>query len=113
MSATDGLLAQTLRREAGPLVASLSRRFGDFDLAEEAVQSAVTEAVTSWRRDGPPERPAAWLHTAASLNAMDALRSRDRQRGLAARADPPAEPTSGTDDRHISISLWLVEDQFV
>ncbi len=96
---TDSLLAQTLREEAGPLVASLSRRYGDFDLAEEAVQSAVAEALVAWRRDGPPQRPAAWLHTAASRNAMDALRRRDRQRGLAARADPPAEPSSGTDDR--------------
>ncbi len=54
---TDRLLAQTLREESGPLVASLARRFGDFDLAEEAVQSAVLEALTSWRRSGPPERP--------------------------------------------------------
>jgi RNA polymerase sigma factor (sigma-70 family) len=99
MTTTDGLLAQTLREEAGPLVASLSRRFGDFDLAEEAVQSAMLEAVTAWRRDGPPDRPAAWLHTAASRNAMDAVRRRDRQRALAARVDPPAEPRAGTDDR--------------
>jgi len=99
MSATDGLLAQTLREEAGPLVASLSRRFGDFDLAEEAVQHAVAEALTSWRRDGPPDRPAAWLHTAASRNAMDAVRRRDRQRALARRAEPPSEPRAGTDDR--------------
>ena len=96
---TDGLLARTLREEAGPLVASLSRRYADFDLAEEAVQSAVAEALTSWRRDGPPERPAAWLYTAANRNAMDAMRRRDRQRSLATRVDPPAEPTSGTDDR--------------
>jgi RNA polymerase sigma-70 factor (ECF subfamily) len=96
---TDGLLAQTLREEAGPLVASLSRRFGDFDLAEEAVQHAVAEALTSWRRDGPPDRPAAWLHTAASRNAMDAVRRRDRQRALARRAEPPSEPRPGTDDR--------------
>ena len=99
MTTTDRLLAQTLREEAGPLVASLSRRFGDFDLAEEAVQGAVAEALTAWRRDGPPERPGAWLHTAASRNAMDAVRRRDRQRALATRLDPPAEPRSGTDDR--------------
>ncbi len=99
MTSTDRLLAQTLREESGPLVASLSRRFGDFDIAEEAVQSAVAEALTSWRRDGPPSRPAAWLHTAASRNAMDALRRRDRQRALATRVDPPAEPRPGTDDR--------------
>jgi predicted RNA polymerase sigma factor len=102
-TATDGLLAQSLREEAGPLVARLSHRFGDFDLAEEAVQGAVLEALTSWRRDGPPDRPAAWLQVAATRNAMDGMRHRDRQRALAARATPvPGSATgspSGTDDR--------------
>ena len=96
---TDVLLAQTLREEAGVLVARLSRRFGDFDLAEEAVQSAVVEALTSWRRDGPPDRPGAWLQVAAQRNALDAVRRAARQRGLAARAEPPASERSGTDDR--------------
>ena len=53
MSAGDQLLARTLREESGLLVARLARRFGDFDLAEEAVQQAVVEALTTWRRDGP------------------------------------------------------------
>ena len=99
--ATDRLLSQTLREESGLLVARLSRRFGDFDLAEEAVQSAVVEALTSWRRDGPPDRPGAWLQVAAQRNALDAVRRAARQRGLAARveAPAPAPERSGTDDR--------------
>ncbi len=100
MTTTDDLLARALREEAGPLVARLSRRFGDFDLAEEAVQGAVVEALTSWRRDGPPDRPGAWLQVAATRNAMDALRLRDRQRALAARAEPPDRGVGAeTDDR--------------
>ena len=104
MPTTDELLARTLREEAGPLVARLSRRFGDFDLAEEAVQGAVIEALTSWRRDGPPERPGAWLQVAATRNAMDGMRHRDRQRALAARTGVPARSVSapghdGTDER--------------
>ncbi|WP_374454132.1 RNA polymerase sigma factor [Nocardioides sp.] len=100
MSSTDDLLARTLREEAGPLVARLSRRFGDFDVAEEAVQAAVVEALTSWRRHGPPDRAGAWLQVAATRNAMDALRLRDRQRALAVRAEPPdLGPGEDTDDR--------------
>jgi RNA polymerase sigma-70 factor (ECF subfamily) len=95
----DRLLAQTLREEAGPLVASLTRRFGDFDLAEESVQTAVVEALTAWRRDGPPERPGAWLQVAASRNALDGVRRATRQRALAHRADPPAGAGTGTDER--------------
>jgi RNA polymerase sigma-70 factor (ECF subfamily) len=96
---TDDLLAHTLREEAGPLVARLSRRYGDFDLAEEAVQSAVVEALTAWRRDGPPDNPGAWLQVAAQRNAVDGVRRSTRQRNLAARASPPAPEGSGTDDR--------------
>jgi RNA polymerase sigma-70 factor (ECF subfamily) len=99
---TDGLLARTLREETGLLVARLARQFHDFDLAEEAVQSAVTEAVESWRRQGPPDKPAAWLSTAARHNALDLVRSRTRRDALAVRAaaDPPAyDGASATDDR--------------
>ena len=102
MTTTDDLLAQTLREEAGPLVARLSRRFGDFDLAEEAVQGAVVEALVAWRRDGPPDRPGAWLQVAATRNAMDGMRHRDRQRALATRGSAaPGESAhgDGTDDR--------------
>ncbi len=105
-ASTDDLHARPRREEAGPRVARLSRRFGDFDLAEEAVQGAVVEALGSWRRDGPPQRPGAWLHVAATRNAMDAMRHRDRQRALAARVEAPpaaaplASPSGAdTDDR--------------
>ncbi len=97
----DGLLARTLREESGLLVARLARQFRDFDLAEEAVQSAVTEALGSWRRDGPPDNPAAWLQTAARHNALDLVRRHTRQDALAHRAEEPAayDAHSATDDR--------------
>ncbi|GAA1765298.1 RNA polymerase sigma factor [Nocardioides hankookensis] len=95
----DGLLARTLREESGLLVARLSRRFGDFDLAEEAVQTAVVEALTTWRRAGAPDRPGAWLQVAAERNALDAVRRSSRQQALAERAPAPAAPGDGTDER--------------
>ncbi len=79
MTASDALLAATIREESGRLVTALYRRFGDFDVAEEAVQGAVVEALAAWRRDGTPRSPAAWLTTAAQRNALDLLRSRGRQ----------------------------------
>ncbi len=105
--ATDDLLAATLREESGRLVASLYRRFGDFDVAEEAVQGAVVEALTHWRADGTPERPGAWLQRAAHNNALDLLRARGRREALAERAagsprsrgEPDVPTTNTTDDR--------------
>lgn len=98
---TDDLLARVLREETGPLVARLARRHRDVDLAEEAVQSAIVEALTSWRRDGPPRNPAAWLQVAAQRNALDAVRRATRQRRLAARlpAPQPSDTGSATDER--------------
>ena len=100
-SGTDGLLARTLREESGLLVARLARQFHDFDLAEEAVQGAVVEALETWRRQGPPDNPAAWLHTAARHNALDLVRRRTRQQALAERVvdDAPYGGGSPTDER--------------
>jgi RNA polymerase sigma-70 factor (ECF subfamily) len=75
----DAALAAAIRAEAGTIVASLHRQVGDFDVAEEAVQDAVLEALRHWRVDGIPDKPGAWLQVAARRNALDRLRRRQRQ----------------------------------
>ena len=96
MTPSDELLATTIREESGRLVAALYRRFGDFDVAEEAVQGAVVEALAAWRRNGTPDRPGAWLSTAAQRNAMDLLRSRGRRDRAADRLSKDAAREAGT-----------------
>ncbi len=75
-ASSDAALAQLVRREAGLIAASLSRRLGDFDIAEEAVQDAIVTALRVWRRDGVPPNPGGWLTVAARRNAIDRLRRR-------------------------------------
>ncbi|HEX2376252.1 MAG TPA: RNA polymerase sigma factor [Gaiellales bacterium] len=58
-------------------VGALWRRFGDPDLAEEAVQEAFTRAAARWPADGVPPEPAAWLIATAGNVAIDRIR-RDR-----------------------------------
>lgn len=77
-AASDLLLARAVREESGRLVATLTRSFGNLDLAEEAVAEAVEEALRSWRDRGVPPKPGAWLLQAARHNALDLLR-RDRR----------------------------------
>jgi RNA polymerase sigma-70 factor (ECF subfamily) len=62
--------------EHGPrIVASLIGACGgDFQLAEDAFQEAAIVAIEQWQRAGPPERPDAWLYTAARRKAIDQLR---------------------------------------
>ena len=48
---------QIFRRESGQVLASLIGSLGDFDLAEDALQDAVEEALDRWPRDGLPAKP--------------------------------------------------------
>src|SRR5215469_746227 len=67
-------IARVFREEYGRAVAVLVRRFGDIDLAEEAVQDAFATAIDRWPRTGPPPSPAGWIITTAGNRAVDRLR---------------------------------------
>jgi RNA polymerase sigma-70 factor, ECF subfamily len=100
-------IARVFRQEYGRAVAVLVRRFGDIDLAEEAVQDAFATAVERWPRSGPPPSPAGWIITTAGNRAVDRLRReavRDDRYAQAALLlgdadDPPAEEGPVRDDR--------------
>ncbi|MGP3921927.1 RNA polymerase sigma factor [Streptomyces sp. 8N616] len=62
------------REERGRLLASLVRRFGDLDLAEEVTSEAVEAALVHWPAEGVPAKPGAWLLTTARRKAVDRLR---------------------------------------
>ncbi len=64
------------RAEGPRLLASLIRRVGDFELAEDAMQDAFTRALEVWPAQGLPASPAAWLTTVARRRALDLLRRR-------------------------------------
>jgi RNA polymerase sigma-70 factor (ECF subfamily) len=67
-------VGRVFREEHGRAVAVLVRRFGDIDLAEEAVQDAFIEALRRWPSAGPPPSPAGWIITTARNRAIDRLR---------------------------------------
>src|SRR5579862_836856 len=64
------------RAEGARVLAGLIRRFGDFDLAEDALQDAFTKAIEVWPVQGLPEAPAAWLTTVAQRRELDLVRRR-------------------------------------
>src|SRR4051812_10768591 len=105
-------LGLVFRRESGQVLATLIRVLGDFDLAEDALQEALVSAIERWPVDGTPDRPGAWLLTAAKRKAIDRVRREAKRQGkheaahalLSADDDgaPPAEEVDvGTinDDR--------------
>ena len=58
------------------MLAATVRVTRDLDTAEEAVQDAYVQALRTWRRDGVPDRPGAWLTTVARRNALNLVRRR-------------------------------------
>lgn len=60
------------------VLAALTRRFSDLDLAEEAYQEACLRALERWRRDGLPNDPTGWLLLTGRNATIDKVR-RDRR----------------------------------
>ncbi len=85
-----------VRGEAGLVLASLIASFGDFELAEDAFQDAVTAALERWPRDGPPQSPAAWLTVVARRRVLDRLRHQGMRRDKAVALQAPAATSAPT-----------------
>jgi RNA polymerase sigma-70 factor, ECF subfamily len=67
-------IEQTFREEHGRVLAALISRLGDFELAEDALQDALVNALERWKTDGIPRNPGAWLLTVARRRAIDRIR---------------------------------------
>jgi RNA polymerase sigma-70 factor (ECF subfamily) len=78
-------LVDSLARDStSRLVAALARRLGAgrIAIAEDAVQHALLQALSSWPFKGVPDKPAAWLAVVARNRALDLLRHEARNVGL-------------------------------
>lgn len=89
------------------MVAALTRRFGDLDIAEEAAADAFATAVERWPADGIPSNPGAWLTTTAKRKAIDRIRREDRRDGKQKEAqmlyDDSHEPLGAIDDDRLRL----------
>ena len=94
------------RAEWARVVAALTRRFGDLDIAEEAAAEAFATAVERWAADGVPPNPGAWLTTTATRKAIDRIRrenKRDDKQKEAQMAYDPPEPLGVIDDDRLRL----------
>jgi RNA polymerase sigma-70 factor, ECF subfamily len=90
---------RSFREEWGRVLATLIRRTGDWELAEECAQEAFADALRRWTEDGVPERPGAWLTTVAANRAVDRLRRARRGAELLEQVgrDPTGAPHATMD----------------
>lgn len=68
MDAARCVAEATARQSYGRLVAMLASRSGDIAAAEDALAEAFAQALAAWPERGVPDRPDAWLLTAAWRN---------------------------------------------
>ena len=100
---TDPTIDDLLRELAPQVLGALTRRYGGFEAAEDAVQEALIAAATQWPDQGVPENPRGWLITVGSRRLTDQLRSdlaRVRRESATAALLQPVElvaPAPGDD----------------
>jgi RNA polymerase sigma factor (sigma-70 family) len=104
-----------LRTEAPQVLGALVRRFGRFDIAEDAVQEALLTASRTWPVDGVPEDPRGWLIRVGYRRMVDMLRSdqarrrREQEAGMAELAmREPARRPSAPQEADDSLTLLLL-----
>ncbi len=108
MQSETGAVERVFREEHGRLIASLVRRFGDIDIAEEAAGEALLAALEKWPESGVPPNPGGWLTTTASNRAIDRIR-REKQRDAKHQAaqmvhdDTPHELTGPVEDDRLRL----------
>jgi RNA polymerase sigma-70 factor (ECF subfamily) len=68
-------LERAYREEWTAVVATIARRLGDLQAAEDAVSEAFVAAARTWPRDGVPPKPGAWLTVTAWRKAIDQVRA--------------------------------------
>jgi RNA polymerase sigma factor (sigma-70 family) len=90
---TQAGVEDLLRGLAPQVLGALVRRYGHFDLCEDAVQEALLAAAVQWPDEGIPDNPRGWLITVASRRLTDEARSNEarRRREETAAALVPAE----------------------
>jgi RNA polymerase sigma-70 factor (ECF subfamily) len=98
--ASDPRLAaeQLFQAKYGEVLAALLRftTYQDFDLAEEAVQTAFQRALEKWPTDGLPQNPAGWLYTVARHAYLETRRRQQTEQAKLAQLPPT--PDLATDE---------------
>jgi len=102
LSDTVHRIVESLARDsASRLVAALARRLGAgrIAVAEDAVQHALMQALSTWPFKGAPDKPQAWLATVARHRALDLLRSEARGVALGEELLPLALSSAAPEGR--------------
>lgn len=116
MSDVSEAITRAHHEEWARVVAVLTRRFGDLDIAEEAAAEAFAVAVERWPADGVPPNPGGWLTTTAHRKAVDRIRRESKRDDKQEEArvlygDDPPEPADVLDGVLGGVAEDAIEDE--
>ncbi|RJO69752.1 RNA polymerase sigma factor [Nocardia panacis] len=97
-----------LRALAPQVLGTLTRRFGDFDAAEDALQEAMVAAGATWPTRGRPDNPRAWLIQVAQRRMTDAVRAEVARRRRETVAFEREAPDAEVSDRDDSLAMFVL-----
>ncbi len=100
---TESQIEKTFREEHGRVLAALISQLEDFELAEDALQDALVNALERWETNGVPRNPGAWLLTVAKRRAIDRIRRASTQERTAEMIALESLPTAEEPDMDDSI----------
>ncbi|MET1004330.1 MAG: DUF6596 domain-containing protein, partial [Propionibacteriaceae bacterium] len=109
MTDVRAAITEAHQQEWARVVAALTRRFADLDIAEEAAAEAFATAVERWPADGVPPNPGGWLTTTATRKAIDRIRreskrdDKHQEAALISVDDPAPEPLGVIDDDRLRL----------
>jgi RNA polymerase sigma-70 factor, ECF subfamily len=108
VSDVEEAITRVHHEEWARVVATLTRRFGDLDIAEEAAAEAFAAAVERWPADGVPLNPGGWLTTTANRKAIDRIRREHKRDDKHKEAqmvydDSPPEPLGAIEDERLRL----------
>ena len=106
MAAATPELEHLLRTEAPQVLGALVRRFGHFDIAEDAVQDALLAAAQQWPTHAIPDYPRGWLIRVGYRRMVDQLRAeqlRQRREYQLASEPTPASPQEPAADDSLTL----------
>jgi len=106
MAVPTSALEHLLRTEAPQVLGALVRRFGHFDIAEDAVQDALLAAARRWPTQGIPDHPRGWLIRVGYRRMVDQLRAdqlRQRREYEVASQPTPAFPEGPAADDSLTL----------
>lgn len=112
VSSSHQLVDHFFRHESGRLVAVLTAEFGvrRLELAEDAVQHALSRALQTWGLGGVPGNPSGWLFRVARNYLIDCLRRHALELRYQNQHSAALSESIGSDDVAASVDV-LADDE--